>query len=92
MTDSERMNRLIASSEKNWGKGATHTEGGVTFYKIGRNASHDFYVGQMGKFFLTYACGEGMDEDEYGMPSFDESVRAYSSFDALVKQAYLGHL
>jgi hypothetical protein len=84
MTDSERMTKLIATSKKNWGD-ATHTEGGVTFYKVGRNSSHDFYVGQVGFAFLVYSVGEDyMDGDRH--------ICAYQSFDHLVSSAYLGHL
>ena len=89
-TAEERMAKLIATSKKNWGDGATHVEGGVTFYQIGRNASHEFYVGQMGKFFLTYSCGEGF-EDEEGNIEMDESIRVYSSLEDMTG-AYLGHL
>jgi len=39
---------------------------GVTLYKVGRNASHDFYLGSKdGKLYKAAMCGEWNEKEEY---------------------------
>jgi len=92
MTDTEKMANLIKTSKKNWGHGPTVING-VEFWMVGRNASHEFYVGQFDYTFMTYSAGEGAGDplaDDY--PGDDRHFTLYQSFSDLAEKAYLGHL
>ena len=90
MTDQERMDRLIKTSKKNWGRDPQVIDG-VQFWMVGRNASHEFYVGKVGCAFLVYSIGESY-SDADDDPGFTEHMSIYHSFSDLAEKAYLGHL
>lgn len=67
----------------------TTDESGWVWVAVGRNASHEFYVGHSGDFarFAMKSCGEGREEG-----SWDEKVyRESSNLDTTLAGAYLGH-
>jgi hypothetical protein len=91
MTDKERFEKFVEQSKEHFGNRPMMMDG-VEFWMVGRNASHQFFIGKVGHAFLKYSVGEGAWDDEGFCTKLDEHIRAYNSFDELVKNAYLGHL
>ena len=92
MTDTEKMTRVIETSKENWGY-EPHVIDGVEFWMVGRNSSHQFYIGKLGFAILVYSIGEGASDplsDDY--LGDEEHMTAYQSFEDMDKRAYLGHL
>jgi len=96
MTDQQRYDKLVKSCKKHMSK-TPHMIDGVEFWQVGRNASHEFYVGKLGPFFLQYAIGEGLwPEEEYYKydmgkePPLDRSLYVFKTFDELAR-TYMGH-
>ena len=100
---------LLMHLQYNWGKGRNprtpridepHIVNGVKFWRVGHNASHEFYVGTDGsgkrfRYSVGESCTVDMDGnplvfDEEGFPvvpvGFDRSFKEVSDF-----QGYYGH-
>jgi len=64
---------------------------GIEFFHIGRNASHDFFVGMVDDFILLYSEGEGRYNEELEECDIDKHLSVYQNMDDFLKRAYYGH-
>jgi len=94
---------LLLNLMYNWGKGNNphtpwidkpHVVNGVKFWRVGHNASHEFYVGTdgTGKRF-RYSVGESCTVDTEGRPLEEDGIPGIDEYFAEVANfyGYLGH-
>lgn len=65
-----------------------HIENNIAFFQVGRNASHEFYLGRRDGETWKMSIGEGMEEDEYGIPVLDKHIRKLGPDESF---GYCGH-
>lgn len=85
--DSKLKEVLLAHLEYTGGHVSSHIEEGITFYQVGRNASHEFYLGVKDGKYYRLSCGEGGWNDEEDMPTFEKHISELDSDN----WGYVGH-
>jgi hypothetical protein len=61
---------------------------GILFFQVGRNASHEFYLGRKDGETWKRSVGESMEEDEHGIPLVDERIYKLEDEHGF---GYIGH-